>query len=59
MVDLAQTSRLDALANAMMACRPDLEPMSLDEWLAEYRDQLTASEHTCASAILRMFDDVE
>lgn len=46
---------LHALARAMMAVRTDLPLLSLDEWLAEHHDRLTAPERRAASAILALF----
>jgi hypothetical protein len=51
-----QSAALDKIANAMMNSRPDLEPMSLDEWLLEHNDKLSDREKQAAFAILRLFD---
>ena len=47
--------RLNHRARAMMATRPELKQMSLNEWLAEYMDQLSLEERRAASAILELF----
>jgi len=48
-------SRLDALAQELMATRPDLAEMSLDEWLVEHMDSLSQSERADASAIIAAY----
>lgn len=45
-------AHLDKLAQELMASRPDLDPMSLDEWLAEHDGNLTTEEIKAASAII-------
>lgn len=45
-------SRLDALAIKLMQSRPELDEMSLDEWLAEHHEQLSSDERKAASAII-------
>lgn len=44
---------LDEMAVNLMALRPDLTPMSLDEWLAEHDDQLGADMKRAATAIIQ------
>lgn len=46
---------LDALARAVMAVRADLDQtMSLDEWLAEFMDQLSAEHIAVAIATIEL-----
>lgn len=55
LVDQGSIARFEILedeAAAFVAKRPDLEPMSLDEWLAEHHDHLTADERATGIAIL-------
>ena len=48
----------DELARAAMAIRPDLKQnMSLDEWLAEYSEQLSEREKAVAYAALNYHPD--
>jgi len=48
----------DELARAAMAIRPDLKQgMSLDDWLAEYAEQLTEREKAVAYAALNYHPD--
>ena len=54
----ARMARLDALATAMMATRPDLPAASLDEWLMANNASLSAAEANCADAILALFDQM-
>lgn len=51
--------KLDQLALAMMRTRPDLEEMSLDEWLHEHNEKLSRREKQTASAILSLYLDPE
>jgi len=51
-----QQRRLDALAKAMMATRPDLKEMSLDEWLVQHSDSLSEKERDAATAISALYD---
>lgn len=44
----------DLLASVMMATRPELAPMSLDEWIIEHMDVLDDDELTAATAILKL-----
>lgn len=55
--DAERYALLDKLAVAMMETRPDLEQMSLDEWLMAHNDKLTVHERQAAFAILTLFDD--
>ncbi|MBX4911456.1 hypothetical protein HJA82_29520 [Rhizobium bangladeshense] len=48
---------LDKIARAMMDARPDLEQMSLDEWLLTHNDKLTVRERQAAYAILCLYDE--
>lgn len=50
-----RTDRLDALARALMDTRPDLEPMSLDEWVWQHHECLTDAERSTASAISALY----
>jgi hypothetical protein len=45
-------SDLDREAIALMESRPDLQQMSLDEWLLEHSEKLSDHEKRAASAIL-------
>jgi hypothetical protein len=42
----------DELCRVVMALRPDLEPMSLDDWIAEHAEKLTEAELRLANAAL-------
>lgn len=46
--------RIHELARALMATRPDLTEMSLDEWLAEHFEKLTDAQRRAATAIIEM-----
>lgn len=50
-----RTVRLDALARALMDTRPDLEPMSLGEWVWQHHERLTDAERRSASAISALY----
>ena len=52
-----ERARADALCAAMMAMRPDLAPMSLDEWILEHREPLSDSEIAAARSILALHPD--
>lgn len=45
-------SRLDAIAVAFMASRPDLPSKSLDDWLAHHHDRLSSDERRAAVCLL-------
>lgn len=44
--------RLDELALELMASRPELKPMSLDEWLIEHMEKLSEAERKNCTAII-------
>lgn len=46
-----------ALAHAMMGTRPDLAEASLDEWVADHTEKLTAAERKAATAIVELFEE--
>ncbi|MBA8881643.1 hypothetical protein [Phyllobacterium myrsinacearum] len=48
---------IDKIANAIIDSRPDLEPLSLDEWLLEHSEKLSLRETDAAIAILRLYDE--
>lgn len=48
---------LHDLAAAMMCVRPELEPMSLDEWIAEHSERLNPAEYQAAYSILKLFPE--
>lgn len=50
----ASTEAMDAAAVALMATRPDLRALSLDEWLIQHHDALTEEERRTAEAILEL-----
>lgn len=50
-------ARADALARSVMALRPDLAPLSLDEWIQEHREALSPEELRAASACLLVHPD--
>ncbi|NIH77373.1 hypothetical protein FHV99_004625 [Ochrobactrum sp. P20RRXII] len=50
-------AKLDAIANAMMDSRPDLAPMSLDEWLLEHSSKLSIRERKACVAILELYPE--
>lgn len=53
MADESTYERADVLARAAMAIRPDLpQDQSLDEWLIEHGEKLTAVEYRVAKAAL-------
>ncbi|WP_306150696.1 hypothetical protein [Roseovarius sp. MMSF_3281] len=54
--DMATGTYLDFQAKAFMDRRPDLRPMSLDEWLAQHHDQLTETERQEGYDLLAKFD---
>ena len=47
--------KLHAIALAYMNMRPDLSPMSLDEWLVEHGDKLTPTHKALGHDILAEF----
>ncbi|MTH62156.1 hypothetical protein [Paracoccus litorisediminis] len=49
--------RLDTLARAMMATRPDLQEMSLDEWLHQHHDKLSDNEKRAATWIIELHSE--
>ncbi|MDH2328311.1 hypothetical protein QCN27_15705 [Cereibacter sp. SYSU M97828] len=51
-------SRLDAIAVAFMATRPDLASKSLDDWLAEHHDRLSNDERRAALCLLDAYSPV-
>lgn len=57
MAQEARRELLDQAANAIMAIRPDLKPMSLDEWAIEYMDQLTSTEYGLVMAMLALYPE--
>lgn len=48
-------SRLDVLALELMESRPELKPMSLDEWVIEHMDHLSEQERYNCSAIINAY----
>lgn len=50
--------KYDALARAMMDTRPDLEPMSLDEWVIQHHDKLTPHEWEAAVHICNLHQSI-
>ena len=53
--ELEVTSRLDVLACELMACRPDLEPASLDEWIVNHAGRLSEAETQDAMAVVSAY----
>jgi len=51
-------TRADELCLCLMACRPDLPQLSLDEWLIEYDLNLTPEEKRVGRAILDLYDTI-
>lgn len=49
--------KLHAEARAFMERREDLAPMSLDEWLLEHDDRLSANERMEGNRLLRKFPE--
>jgi len=49
--------RLDVIARAMMDSRPELEAMSLDEWVTAHFDKLSERERRAAWAILDLYPE--
>jgi hypothetical protein len=49
-------NRYDLLAAVMMATRPELQQMSLDEWIIEHMEALDDDELTAATAILKLHE---
>ena len=47
--------RLDKVIEAFMATRPELTPMSLDEWLVEHFDHLSDAERRAATALIDLY----
>ena len=52
----ADQETLHDAARALMALRPDLPAMSLDEWAVEYADKLTDNQRLLARFISELFD---
>lgn len=46
----------DNLARAFMDTRPDLRPMSLDEWIIENAEQLDEAERKAGAAIMALHE---
>lgn len=53
------SSDMHQLARLFMAQFPELTPMSLDEFLYEYHDQLTDEQYKVGYHILEMFNYVD
>ena len=53
----ADFERADAMCRAVMGLRPDLAPMSLDEWICEHWEKLTEAELRLANAALAYHPD--
>lgn len=53
------SSDMHHLARLFMAQFPELTPMSLDEFLYEYHDQLTDEQYKVGYHILEMFNYVD
>jgi hypothetical protein len=51
---LDRMAGLDRLAAAMIATRPDLTAMSLDEWLIQHNDHLSPDERAAGNAIMAL-----
>ena len=54
-VSLDRERNLDAMASMLMALRPDLRVMSLDEWVITHREKLTPAEAMAADAIVGLY----
>jgi hypothetical protein len=50
-------ARLDDVARSYMAQFPHLREMSLDEWLVEHHDTLTAPQREMGREILQAYDE--
>ena len=50
---------LHALAWTFMSQRPDLTPMSLDEWLVEHDEHLTVAEYDEGQRLLPLIDNLD
>jgi len=54
-IDKDRLARLDAIAQAMIESRPDLDPLSLHEWVEQHHNKLTKAEREAAYAILGLY----
>jgi len=57
MIDRNDRNILDRMAQCMYDLRPDLKPISLDEWVFEYADQLTPAERSAAAHIVKIYEE--
>ncbi len=54
LADAPYNEKIDEMALQIMSLRPDLTPMSLDEWVIEHEWALSPEELTAANAIISL-----